>query len=47
MDERDARSVMTMAAQLAWERERSYRPPVPSFMTDLSASSEAAAAANN
>jgi hypothetical protein len=34
-----------MAAQLAWERERSYRPPVPSFLTDLS--NEAAAAANN
>jgi hypothetical protein len=34
-----------MAAQLAWERERSYRPPVPAFLTDLAG--EAAAAANN
>lgn len=28
LDERDARSVITMAAQIAWERDRSYTPPV-------------------
>ena len=28
LDERDARSVITMAAQIAWEGERSYVPPV-------------------
>jgi hypothetical protein len=39
LDERDARSVITMAAQIAWEAERSYTPPVPS--------DAAAAAANN
>ena len=41
LDERDARSVITMAAQIAWEEERPYTPPVPSIFTD------AAAAANN
>ncbi|KXZ48706.1 hypothetical protein GPECTOR_26g609 [Gonium pectorale] len=41
LDERDARSVITMAAQIAWERERSYNPPLPSIFAD------AAAAANN
>jgi len=41
LDERDARSVITMAAQLAWEEERPYTPPVPSIYTDP------AAAANN
>ncbi|KAG1657366.1 hypothetical protein FOA52_015920 [Chlamydomonas sp. UWO 241] len=30
IDERDARSVITMAAQISWEAERSYQPsPVP------------------
>lgn len=28
-DERDARSIMTMAAHLAWEKERNYVPKVP------------------
>ncbi|KAJ9511988.1 hypothetical protein QJQ45_004406 [Haematococcus lacustris] len=41
LDERDARSVLTMAAQVSWERERPYTPPVPSIFTD------AAAASNN
>ena len=40
LDERDARSVVTMAAQIAWEAERSYVPPLP----DAAA---AAAAVNN
>ncbi|GBG00252.1 hypothetical protein Rsub_12896 [Raphidocelis subcapitata] len=40
LDERDARSVITMAAQIAWEAERSYVPPLP----DAAA---AAAAVNN
>ena len=31
LDERDARSVITMAAQLAWESERSYVPPLPAI----------------
>jgi hypothetical protein len=35
------RSVLTMAAQVAWERDRPYIPPVPAIFTD------AAAAANN
>ncbi|GLI59361.1 hypothetical protein VaNZ11_001125 [Volvox africanus] len=34
LDERDARSVITMAAQIAWERERSYNPPLPSIFAD-------------
>ncbi|GLC42636.1 hypothetical protein PLESTB_001122100 [Pleodorina starrii] len=34
LDERDARSVITMAAQIAWERERSYTPPIPSIFAD-------------
>ena len=29
MDERDARSVLTMLAQFAWEEERHYSPPIP------------------
>ena len=29
LDERDARSVLTLLAQVAWERERNYIPPVP------------------
>ncbi|KAK9808263.1 hypothetical protein WJX73_004581 [Symbiochloris irregularis] len=29
LDERDARSVLTLLAQVAWERERSYEPAVP------------------
>lgn len=41
IDERDARSVLTMAAQLAWEKERNYTPQLPAIF------SEAAAAANN
>jgi hypothetical protein len=28
-DERDARSTLTMLAQLAWERERNYVPVMP------------------
>lgn len=35
LDERDARSVITMASQLAWEKERSYVPPVPSIFQDV------------
>eukprot|EP00877_Chromochloris_zofingiensis_P006534 jgi/Chrzof1/2133/Cz11g03230.t1_PGR7[v5.2] len=31
IDDRDARSVITMAAQLAWEKDRSYTPPLPSI----------------
>jgi hypothetical protein len=34
LDERDARSVITMAAQLAWESERSYVPPLPAIFQD-------------
>lgn len=34
LDERDARSVITMAAQIAWERERAYTPPVPSIFAN-------------
>lgn len=29
MDERDARSVLTLLAQFAWEEERHYSPPIP------------------
>ena len=29
IDERDARSVLTMLAQFAWEEERHYSPPIP------------------
>lgn len=29
VDERDARSVLTMLAQFAWEEERHYSPPIP------------------
>ena len=29
LDERDARSVLTLLAQVAWERERNYIPSVP------------------
>mmetsp|Transcript_22362 Transcript_22362/g.48873 ORF Transcript_22362/g.48873 Transcript_22362/m.48873 type:complete len:294 (-) Transcript_22362:94-975(-) len=43
LDERDVRSVITMASQIAWEAERPYNPPLPSIFTD----SAAAAAANN
>jgi hypothetical protein len=48
LDERDARSALTMAAQIAWEGERSYTPPVPAvFGADAIAKAlEAAAAAN-
>lgn len=35
IDERDVRSVVTMAAQLAWERTRKYIPPVSSIFEDL------------
>ncbi len=28
-DERDARSVLTLLAQFAWEEERHYSPPIP------------------
>lgn len=37
LDERDARSVITMASQIAWERERSYNPPLPSIFMDAAA----------
>lgn len=31
IDERDAKSCLTMMAQLAWENERNYQPaPIPS-----------------
>lgn len=36
IDDRDVRSVITMAAQLAWEKDRNYVPPVPSFLAELS-----------
>ena len=29
LDERDARSALTMLSQLAWEAERQYVPPLP------------------
>lgn len=29
LDERDARSVLTLLAQYAWEEERHYSPPIP------------------
>ena len=29
LDERDARSVLTLLAQFAWEEERHYSPPIP------------------
>ena len=29
MDHRDARSVLTLLAQYAWEQERNYSPPIP------------------
>lgn len=29
LDERDARSMLTMMAQYAWEQERDYQPPIP------------------
>ena len=29
LDDRDARSVLTMLAQFAWEEERHYTPPIP------------------
>jgi hypothetical protein len=47
IDERDARSALTMAAQIAWESERSYVPPVPAVFSDkaVAAAVEAAAAA--
>lgn len=34
IDDRDARSVLTMAAQLAWEKERNYVPPMPSIFSE-------------
>ncbi|KAG2455008.1 hypothetical protein HYH02_000833 [Chlamydomonas schloesseri] len=37
LDERDARSVITMASQIAWERERAYNPPLPSIFMDAAA----------
>lgn len=37
IDDRDVRSVVTMAAQLAWEKDRNYKPPVPSYLAELSA----------
>jgi hypothetical protein len=48
LDERDARSALTMAAQIAWEGERSYVPPVPAVFSEgaVAAALEAAAAAN-
>ena len=30
-DERDARSTLTMLAQLAWEQERNYLPVIPTL----------------
>jgi hypothetical protein len=49
LDERDARSALTMAAQIAWEGERSYVPPVPAVFSEgaVAAALEAAAAAAN
>jgi hypothetical protein len=52
LDERDARSALTMAAQIAWESERSYVPPVPSIFSEGAvaaavSAAEAAAAASN
>lgn len=37
LDERDARSVLTMAAQVAWEKDRPYTPPTPAIFTDTAA----------
>jgi hypothetical protein len=34
LDERDARSVITMAAQMAWDADRKYTPPVPAIFQD-------------
>ena len=33
LDELDALSLITMAAQVAWENERSYTPAVPSSVS--------------
>ena len=33
-DERDARSVLTMLAQISWERERNYTPVMPVLVPD-------------
>ncbi|KAL3701672.1 hypothetical protein R1sor_019694 [Riccia sorocarpa] len=38
-DERDARSSLTMMAQIAWERERSLNPPGVAFVGSFSVSS--------
>jgi hypothetical protein len=51
LDERDARSALTMAAQIAWEGERSYVPPLPAVFSEGAvaaavSAAEAAAAAN-
>lgn len=35
LEERDARSVLTLLAQVAWERERSYVPSVPASSTSV------------
>ncbi|GFR52262.1 hypothetical protein Agub_g14796 [Astrephomene gubernaculifera] len=46
LDERDARAVITMASQIAWERERAYTPPITAMYADAAAAA-AAAASNN
>ncbi len=50
LDERDVRSIITMAAQIAWEADRRYTPAVPVpvvVMAEGAAPAAAAAAANN
>ncbi|KAG2489885.1 hypothetical protein HYH03_011687 [Edaphochlamys debaryana] len=37
LDERDARSVITMASQIAWEADRAYTPPLPAIFADAAA----------
>lgn len=36
MDELDALSLITMAAQVAWENERSYTPAIPTAVSQQS-----------
>ena len=41
LDERDARSALTMLSQLAWEAERQYVPPLPAAVASASAGASA------
>jgi len=38
LDERDARSVITMSSQMAWDADRKYTPPLPAIFQDTAAS---------